>query len=67
MALAIREDEYEFVDPRPEEMKHVNIPHHCTLSPDIDLRLDSGSHGGPVWSDDRLEDVDHLETLQEDG
>ena len=33
MALAIREDEYEFVDPRPEEMKHVNIKHHSV--PDI--------------------------------
>ena len=24
LPLAIREEEYEFVDPRPEEMKHVN-------------------------------------------
>ena len=24
MSLSIREEEYEFVDPRPEEMKHVN-------------------------------------------
>ena len=27
MSLSIREEEYEFVDPRPEEMKHVNINH----------------------------------------
>ena len=27
----------------------------------------SGSHGGSVRGDDRLEDVDDLETFQEDG
>ena len=30
LPMAIREEGYEFDDPRPEEMKHVNI---ITLSP----------------------------------
>ena len=64
MPLAIREDGYEFVDPRPEEMKHVNMK-QTSLSPYLILR--PGSHGGPVWRHNRLEDVDHLQTLQEDG